>query len=321
MVSIGRSEDGVLPFSLSSSQIRGRLVKLGTSLNQALKNHSYPPLIQQLMGELMALGVMLASTIKYEGKLTLQTNSDGLVKVMLDDITSAGLIRGYASYDKRSEKDFIFDQDSQHISIVEIMGNGHIAFTVDQGAEMERFQGIVSLEGDTLSSCARHYFMQSEQIETDIFLTAGYYKGIIRSGGLMLQRMPDSQNKDGVMKPSQPIGGSVRQKEGLSNFEEDWNRATILMNSVKNRELLDPKIDAQSIVYRLFHLDGVRGYPEREIRFGCHCSRERVIATLSNFSQVEISNMFVDGKITVKCQFCNSEESFTQQSIDASILN
>lgn len=309
-------EDIVLPFSLSSTGIRGRLVKLGPSLGQALKRHSYPTVVSQMLGEFLALGAMLSTTIKYEGTLTIQINSDGPINLLVSNVSSAGVMRGYANFDKVSVEELLLDKNSDCLSIKKIIGEGHLAFTVDQGPDMERYQGIVALEGDTLASCAKQYFYQSEQIVTDVIIMAAEYGGYMRSGAIMLQKLPESQVDTVITKQAFQTPDNSQDKVQFSEVEEDWNRATMLMSSIKYHELLNPNISAQSLAFRLFHSEKVCGFSERKIKFGCQCSRDTVKRTLQAFTKTDIEEMFIDNEISVKCQFCGSEETFNKQDLE-----
>lgn len=298
------ADDLVLPFRLGRTAMRGRLVRLGPAVDRVLRQHAYPLAVSHLLGELLALGGVLATTIKYDGIFTLQTRSDGAVHLMVVDVTSAGEIRGYADFDRAALEVALAEAGEDRPSLPRLLGAGHLAFTVDQGPETERYQGIVELEGDSLAACAHSYFRQSEQIETGVALAAGEAEGQWRAGALMLQRMPDD-------------GGIADEGADEEATEEDWRRAMILMSSVTPAELLDPGLAATDLAYRLFHEEQVRGYPERPLAFACRCSRQRIEKTLKSLPESEVREMLEDGKLVVTCQFCNSAETFDEQALDA----
>ena len=160
------SDNFVRSFRLDAAGARGRQVRLGDALHTILQQHDYPNAVSRLLGELVALCALLASTIKYDGVFTVQTRSAGPLKMMVVDVTSAGEMRGYADFDE-AELSGVQAGDGE-ISVPRMMGAGHLAFTVDQGPDSERYQGIVALEGATLSECAHSYFHQSEQIASAI---------------------------------------------------------------------------------------------------------------------------------------------------------
>ena len=216
----GKMPSEVQPFSIEGANVRGRLVRLGQAYSEILGNHDYPIQVAGLMGELTAMTVALADSLKYDGLFILQTQSDGPISMMVVDVTSTGTMRGYARFDKKKLAD-VEDQSS----VPQLMGSGHIAFTVDQGQDMERYQGITALEGASLAECAQTYFRQSEQLETAILLAAN--PTIKQAAALMIQRMPTS-------------GKSAKQRLILTVEEDDdsWHKAVILMSSMTTVEML-----------------------------------------------------------------------------------
>ena len=311
------SDNFVRTFRLEAAGARGRQVRLGAALHTILQQHEYPAVISRLLGELMALSALLASTIKYDGVFTVQTRSDGAIKMMVVDVTSAGEMRGYADFDADELAQAVAGEGET--SVPRLMGAGHLAFTVDQGPDSERYQGIVALEGASLSECAHSYFHQSEQIATAIQLTAEMVNGAWRGGALMLQREPGTGGHDGQERPlgrdqlpDEPGADLAHQED-----QEDWRRAVILMSSVTPAELLDPALASDQLLFRLFHEESVRAYLPRPLAFGCRCSRQRVETTLKALPQEEVRTLKVDGRVVVTCQFCNKSESFGDIELDA----
>jgi molecular chaperone Hsp33 len=175
-----------------------------------------------------------------------------------------------------------------------------MAFTVDQGANTERYQGITALEGATLGDCAHAYFRQSEQIETAIALCASDMTAPgadPRAAALMIQRLP--------------APGAFE-----SEAEDDWRRAVILMSSVTPAELLEPALNPAEILYRLFHEDGVRVYRQRPLRHDCRCSRDKVERTLRAFAESEVKAMAEEGRLTATCEFCKTDYVFDERDLD-----
>jgi len=311
------ADDLVLPFRLGRTATRGRLVRLGPAVDRVLSQHDYPPVVSQVLGELLALGAVLATTIKYDGFFTLQTRGDGPVQLMVVDITSGGDLRGYADFDAAALDAVIAQAGGERPSLPRILGAGHLAFTVDQGPDTERYQGIVALEGDTLAACAHAYFRQSEQIETGIVLACEKVEAAWRAGAVMLQKLPDDGGHEAQVPGEDHEGVAQFEAGEAGEADEDWRRAMVLMSSVTPPEMLDPDLAAPDLAYRLFHEEGVRGYPERALRFGCRCSRERIERTLTSLPEDEVRDMLEDGKLVVTCQFCNSAETFNEQALDA----
>lgn len=308
------ADDFVRTFRLDKAGVRGRQVRLGDALNTVLVQHDYPDPVSRLLGELIALSTLLASTIKYDGVFTVQTRGDGPLSMTVADVTSDGALRGYADFDPDAVAAAL--ADGEEGSVPRLLGAGHLAFTVDQGPDTERYQGIVALEGASLSECAHNYFRQSEQIATATQLTAGRVAGMWRAGALMLQHEPGDGGHDRPLGrddlPDTPGAGLEDQEAN-----EDWRRAVILMSSVTPDELLDPAIGSDALLFRLFHEESVRVHAPRPLAFGCRCSRDRVENTLKGLPETEIKGLKIDGRVVVTCQFCNKSESFGDIELDA----
>jgi molecular chaperone Hsp33 len=283
----------VRPFQIEGSSVRGRLVRLGATYADVLGGHDYPPPVARLLGETLALSAALSTSLKYDGTFILQTSSNGPVRMLVADVTSDGGVRGYARY-RKAELPEESDPDTE---VPALLGSGHLAFTVDQGPDTQRYQGIVALEGETMSDVAIAYFRQSEQIETAIVLAAdpGTGTGDARAAALLLQRLPKAERRD--MDPEEE--------------EESWRNAVVLMNTVTPDEMLDPNTSTNGLLYRLYHEQGVRVFDGRPLHFACRCSREKVARTLASFSPDELKDMKTDeGLIVATCEFCHSEYAF-----------
>lgn len=291
------ADDIVQPFQIEGPGLRGRLVRLGPTIDTVVKRHAYPPPVAALLAEALALAAALAAALKYHGIFTLQIKGDGPVPMVVADVTSDGTLRGYAEV----KGDLPPEDDVRAAPVPRLIGAGHLAFTVDQGDHTERYQGIVDLAGASLAECVHHYFRQSEQFGAAMRLTAGRNRaGRWRAGAMMLQRLPDHE----------PI--IVREER-----DEAWRRAVILMNTVTGEELLDRNLAPSDLLFRLFHEDGVRIFNPQDLAFGCRCSRRRAARILGSLPRAEIETLFVDGRITVTCQFCNTTEAFGPDEIAA----
>ena len=279
--------------------MRGKLVRLGATYAEILAAHEYPPVVAELLGETLALSAALSTSLKYDGTFILQTSSDGPVRMLIADVTSAGGMRAYARY--RAED--IIAVPPQAGVVPALLGSGHIAFTVDQGPNTERYQGITALEGDTLSDVAVTYFRQSEQLETEIMLAAdpGRGGGSARAAALMLQRLP---------RPEHPAIESEEE-------EESWRNAVVLMKSITADEMLDPNLSTNGLLYRLYHENGVRVFDGKPLHFACRCSRDKVARTLAAFSVSDLEDMKTDeGLIVATCEFCRAEYAFDEPQLE-----
>src|SRR5213080_3274091 len=182
-------DDAVLPFEVAELDLRGRLTRLGPALDDILNKHDYPPAVGKLLGEAIVLTTLLGSSLKFEGRFILQTQTDGPVSFMIVDFQLPDRLRAYARFDATRLRD---GQDSGAL-----LGKGHLAMTIDQGADMSRYQGLVALEGGNLEDAAHEYFLRSEQIPTRVRLAVGEeWRGgdgprhRWRAGGMLMQFLP-----------------------------------------------------------------------------------------------------------------------------------
>ena len=295
-------DDLVQPFRIDPFALRGRLVRLGPTIDRILSQHAYPEPVAAMLGEAITLAVVLAGALKYDGIFTLQTKGDGPIKLMVADVSTAGAVRGYAQYDAAKLDAVLGGARPALRSVPGLVGSGYIAFTVDQGEDTDRYQGIVELAGSTLAECAQHYFRQSEQIQAGIKLSVGRAGrgGSWRGGGLMLQRVP-------------PEGGYGVIADDV---EDGWRRAMVLMSSATAEELVDPNLPPRRLLFRLFHEDGVRVYDTHPLEARCRCSRERIEGILRLFSPSELEEMREEGVTTVTCEFCNQSYVFDEADLE-----
>ena len=286
----------IRPFQIEGSDVRGRLVRMGGAFDKVLEQHNYPAPVARLIGETLALAAALASTVKYAGVFNFQAQGSGPVNLVVADVDSEGGLRGYARYDEAA-----FEAEPKiEQSIPKLMGSGHLAFTVDQGADTDRYQGITPLEGATLSECAQIYFRTSEQLETAILLASDLEGDESRAGALLLQRMPDTPD-------------FMRSEE---DRDEEWRNAVVLMSSLTPAELLNPEIPTNGVLYRLYHENGVRVFDSRSIEFRCRCSRDKIARALASFEPDSLADMKTDaGLIVATCEFCHTDYEFDDGQI------
>jgi molecular chaperone Hsp33 len=300
-------DDSVLPFQIESAGAMGRLVRLGPAVSSILGQHAYPQPVSELLGEALTLTALLGAALKTDGKFILQTRSDGPVSFLVAQYNAPGNLRGYASFDAGALAQLGEGGQSKD----SLLGHGHLAMTIDPGEEMERYQGVVPLEGGNLSAAADVYFRQSVQIPTFIKVAvARHYeaaKGDMpggwswRAGGLMVQRL----SAEGGYETQQPSEGNGHADD------EDWTRAHLLAATVEDHELVDPTLAPERLLFRLFNEERVRTFRKVPLAAFCQCSRERVELMLGGFSTTEIAEMTQDdGRIRVTCEFCNRHYDF-----------
>lgn len=312
-------DDLVLPFQTDRSRVLGRLVRLGPVVDAILSRHDYPLPASEALGQALALTAMLGTTLKFEGRLILQTSSDGPLRLIVVNYETPGRMRGYASLDR--ERFDALGQAGRRISQGELIGHGHLAMTIDPGGDMDRYQGIVPLDGGSLGDAALTYFRQSEQLPTYLRLAVARHfvpgpKGEPaawrwRAGGLLVQHLP---GEGGTRPPAETDADEQR----LTGEDDDaWNRVRILAASVEDHELLDPTLSPERLLYRLFHEEGVRVFPARPLTEYCRCSRDRVSIFLKSFGARELEDMREpDGAIGVTCEFCSTRYRFSPGEIE-----
>lgn len=289
------SVDLIQPFQVEGPGLRGRMVRVGPSLKYALAPHDYPAAVGELLGETVATALILASALKYDGIFTLQTTSDGPIGTLMADVTSDGAFRCYARYD--TERLAAVGDAAAGVSLPHYLGAGHMAFTVDQGSDAERYQGITELTGASMADCAHTYFRQSEQLQTAMVISADV--GVTTAGALMIQQLPEQKN-------------AMDDDDG----DENWRRAVILMSSIKPEELLDGSLLPGDLLYRLFHEEGVRLFEQQPVRNECRCSSEKVERTLKSFPRTEIEDMREEGLVIVTCEFCKATYKFDDAALN-----
>lgn len=303
--SIASTPDFTLPFLLHGGLFRGRLARTCATSDAILERHKYPAAISRLVAETASLASVLANALKFDGVFTLQAKGSGPVRQLVADVTSDGRVRACATFDETAHG--LDDSGTtEEASVQRLLGAGHLAFTVDQGNLPERYQGLVELTGRTLSECIHAYFRQSEQLETAIKVASEApcpdHPGW-RAAALMIQRMP--------------VNGGQIPARSREDADEAWRTAVILLGSLTTAELLDPGLEAGTVLHRLFHDEDLSVSLPRPLTFGCRCSRERVEQTLATFSPDSLGEMSLDdGSVSVQCQFCSTEYIFSPSDIE-----
>jgi molecular chaperone Hsp33 len=308
-------DDAVLPFEVDRLDLRGRLTRLGPALDDILTRHDYPAPVGKLLGEAIVLTTLLGSSLKFDGRFILQTQTDGPVSFLIVDFQAPDRLRAYARFDKdRLEP----GQDS-----AALLGRGHLAMTIDQGPDMSRYQGLVALEGGNLEDAAHEYFLRSEQIPTKVRLAVGEeWRGgqgsaqgprhRWRAGGMLLQFLPKApeRRRQADLHPGDAPAGVVPH----TVVEDDaWVEGQSLIATVEDVELIDPDLSGERLLYRLFHERGVRVFAPLPLRAQCSCSRDAVSSMLASFAPNDRAEMVKDGKVVVTCEFCSSVYEFTPQ--------
>lgn len=281
-------DDLVGAFQIEGEPVRGRLVRLGAAVDEILRAHAYPEPVANLLGEACALAALVGSNLKFDGRLIMQAQGSGPVRYVVADYDTSGGLRGYCRYD--ADEVAQLSEGFQRPGARTLLGDGVFIMTVDQGPDMDRYQGVTAIEGETLALCAEQYFAQSEQTPTRVLLAVGQAdsgEGLRwRAGGVLIQ--------------------NIAEDDARGPTEEAWVRTQALFETIGEDELIDPELSANRLLWRLFHEDGVRVFGSKPLRAFCRCSQDRIETVLRSFGPDERADMVEpDGKIHVTCEYCS----------------
>ncbi len=283
--------DSVHAFAFQDFAVRGKLVHLNASWRAVLANKDYPEALHTILGEALAASVLLASTLKFEGKLTLQLQSEGALSLLLSQCTSDFHLRGLAHW-----RDELLEQIDAGTSSMQLLEEGRLAMTLEPSGDGQRYQGIVPLEKDTLAGCVEDYFDASEQLPTRLWFAADTHQVV----GMLLQQMPQE-------------GGRKTNKVD----EDGWPRVQMLADTITDNELLE--LSDVDILHRLFHEENVRLFSSSPVAFRCSCSEERIKNMLRGLGQEEVASIVAEqGSVSVDCEFCGRHYSL--DGVDAEHL-
>jgi len=248
-------------------------VHLDASWQAALEHQSYPEPVRRLLGQAMAASSLLASTLKFEGAMTLQLQGQGPVSLLVVQCTSEMVLRGTVQFDEALSEESGFRN---------LVGDGTMAITIEQNGHAERYQGIVPMEGESLGACLEGYFARSEQLPTRLWLAADSDS----ASGLLLQIMP-----------------------GESEDHHGWEHTTTLAETVRDEELCH--LPVEQLLHRLYHEDDLRLFESQPVAFRCTCSREKIADVLRRIGEEEVRDIVEEqGAVSVSCEFCGREYIF-----------
>jgi len=294
------TDNQIAAVQIGEGAVRGRILRLGTSLDEVLGGDRYPDSVASLLGEAVMISALVAGALKFKGRFLVQAHgtNEGAVSLLAAECTTDGNMRAYARFDPDSLARILAENTRPNAKT--LMGGGTFAMTIEPDGSRENYQGISAIEGESLADCAEHFFKQSEQVPTRIRLAVGrlHLPGQDqqwRGGGLMVQRVAaDTERGD---------------------TDEAWELSKAVMGTLKDEELLDPDLDSERLLYNLFHELGVRVDTPKHVYAQCSCSRERLLASLKSFEVKDQDDMFIDGKITAKCEFCATDYVFTPEDL------
>jgi molecular chaperone Hsp33 len=292
------TDDLVAAFQIERRPVRGRVARLGAVVDDILNRHDYPEPVANLLGEACALAALVGASLKFDGRLILQAQGDGPVAYVVADYDTSGALRGYCRFD--AERVAEVSNGFARPGAATLLGQGVFVMTIDQGPDMDRYQGVTPIEGETLALCAEHYFAQSEQTPTRVRLAVGQVQTgqapQWRAGGLILQ--------------------NVAEDDARSPTQDAWETAQALFETLGEDELIDPTIAPAQLLFRLFHEDGVRLFKAKPLSAFCRCSQARIETVLRSFPPEERAEMVeADGKIRVTCEYCSRVYELTPEAV------
>ena len=296
------TDDLVAAFQIEDQPARGRIVRLGPVVDDILRRHDYPEAVANLLGETCALAALVGASLKFEGRMIVQAQGDGPVAYVVADYDTSGGLRGYCKFDadRVAEVSTGFARPGAST----LLGGGLFIMTVDPVNAKDRYQGVVSIEGETLALCAEQYFAQSEQVPTRVRLAVAELHNAegksFRAGGMMIQ--------------------NIAEDEARGSTEEGWNRAQALFETLGEDELVDPLIAPETLLFRLFHEDGVRMFTPKALRAYCRCSEDRVLGMLQAFPEADLTDMIEpDGNIHVTCEYCSRSYAIAPEALERDV--
>jgi len=271
------ASDAIYRFLFEDSPVRGEMAQLDTSWQAICQRQDYPEPIRHVLGEFTAAAVLLSATLKFDGSLIIQAQGAGPVGLMVVECSSQRVVRATAKWKALPDVS----------GLRELLGDGQLVITIDRGKNLERYQGIVELSGDTVAEVLENYLRQSEQLRTRIWLSADDQ----RAAGLLIQKLPSKEDDDA------------------------WETAEQLCSTITPGEMLS--LAPQEVIYRLFHAEDVRMFEGESIRFGCSCSRERVINALRTIGYDEVKSILAERPdVSVDCEFCGEHYSFDAVDVE-----
>ncbi|MFK7857293.1 MAG: Hsp33 family molecular chaperone HslO [Granulosicoccus sp.] len=267
-----RNQDVQQKFMVDSCDARGELVQLDETWKEATARTNYPPVVKQILGEAFVAATLLAGTIKFDGKMTLQVRGEGPIHLLVVQVTNEGNIRGLARWGTEPASKNLqtaFGPDARMI------------ITIEANRTAEPYQGIVPLEGDNLAAALQTYFRTSEQLPTELYLAVSEHS----AAGVLIQKLP--------------------VEERTYHDADGWQRARILCETLTDEELC--RDSAETLLHRIFHQERVRLFDPQPVLFHCSCSRERTDGMLTGLGKSEVDSIVEEqGSVEITCEFCDA---------------
>lgn len=272
--------DTLQRFLFERHAIRGSRVHLDATWKAVLDRHEYPEPVKQLLGEMLSAAALLTTTLKIQGRMIMQIQGSGPLKLLVVECTNNLTLRAVAKC----------DDDIQVMSLSELIGDAQLVISLEAEHQKERYQSIVELKGDSLAEALTGYLNQSDQLPTYLWLASDQQQ----SGGLLIQRLPET---------------------GVEKDEDAWNRVHQLSNTISEQELLS--LSHEELIHRLYHEEDVRVFDADPVCFRCSCSRERVANMFTTLGYDEVKDMLKEqGVLEVACEFCYHKYEFDEVDVE-----
>jgi len=276
--------DSITSFILENARFKGVYIGADTVLTEIFKCHSYPKVVEKILGQAVVCAIALAHSIKYNGIFSLEVRACGPIKSLYVNVTHDKQVRAYATYDEETLP------NDDELTNEKLFGNGELLFSVTQIGQ-EPYQGIVLLSGNSLLDTVLDYFKLSEQIKTDIVLM----QQNTRTRCLMIQQMP------------------LKQEDDVMEVANSYETVSVLMKSVQEAELFSEKLPPEKLLYRLFHANDLTVYEPVTPVFSCPCHKDKMKRFLSKLDPKEREDLYQDGEIVTECQFCQKQYVFKHE--------
>lgn len=291
-----RTRDNRQRFLIESCGVRGQICHLDDTWREATARVDYPPLVRELLGETFVAALLLAGTIKFDGRMTLQIRGDGVIHLLVVQVSESGSVRGLARWGELPAQTSTLDASAgaEPPPLAALFGDdARMIITIEARERAEPYQGIVPLEGASLGDALASYFRNSEQLQTELYLSAD----ATGAAGMLLQRLPAGERE--------------------SEDAEGWRRATTLAGTLGGEELRER--DVEGLLHALFHEERVRLFDESPVRFDCSCSRERTDGMLQGLGEAEVQSIVEElGAVEITCEFCDAE--YRYDAVDVAAL-
>lgn len=283
--------DSSTRFVFVDADVRGNIVRLGDSFKQMTAPHDYPREVQELLGEFLAAALLLSDTIKFEGRLTLQANGKGNVRLLMAEATHEGAVRGIAQLEEAVPASAFKDKNLRQLLSENQLSVGTLTVTVEAKGR-ERYQSIVPLQGETLAECLESYFKQSEQLNTFIRLSANS----TQATGMLIQQLP------------------VQMEQDLAQRADRWQTIQVLAGTITEAEL---NTDANVVLLQhLFADEKIQMFGETSVRFECSCSEQRMAGALVSLGELELASLFQEHQtLALTCEFCGANYNIDDKKL------